>query len=66
MKEFALAGTPRSEYGKKAAKAFRAEELIPCNIYGCGLNCTFTVKAADVRKLIYTPDTLIVDLTVGE
>ena len=36
MKEFALVGTPRSEYGKKAAKAFRAEELIPCNIYGCG------------------------------
>ena len=32
MKEFALVGTPRSEYGKKAAKALRAEELIPCNI----------------------------------
>ena len=66
MKEFALVGTPRSEYGKKAAKALRAEELIPCNIYGCGLNCTFTVAAADVRKLIYTPDTQIVDLTVGD
>ena len=66
MKEFALVGTPRSEYGKKAAKAFRAEELIPCNIYGCGLSCTFTVAAADVRKLIYSPDTQIVDLTVGD
>ena len=66
MKEFALVGTPRSEYGKKAAKAFRAEELIPCNIYGCGLNATFTVAAADVRKLIYSPDTQIVDLTVGD
>ena len=62
MKEFALVGTPRSEYGKKASKAFRAEELIPCNLYGCGKNATFTVSAADVRKLIYTPDTLIVDL----
>lgn len=66
MKEFALVGTPRSEYGKKAAKAFRAEELIPCNIYGCGLNATFTVAAGDVRKLIYSPDTQIVDLTVGD
>ena len=66
MKEFALVGTPRSEYGKKAAKALRAEELIPCNIYGCGLNATFTVAAADVRKLIYSPDTQIVDLTIGE
>ena len=66
MKEFALVGTPRSEYGKKAAKALRAEELIPCNIYGCGLNATFTVTAADVRKLIYSPDTQIVDLTIGD
>ena len=66
MKEFALVGTPRSEYGKKAAKALRAEELIPANIYGCGLNATFTVAAADVRKLIYSPDTQIVDLTLGE
>ena len=66
MKEFALVGTPRSEYGKKAAKALRAEELVPCNIYGCGLNCTFTVAAADVRKLIYSPDTQIVDLTIGD
>ena len=66
MKEFALVGTPRSEYGKKAAKAFRAEELIPCNIYGCGINATFTVAAADVRKLIYSPETQIVDLTVGD
>ncbi len=66
MKEFALSGTPRSEYGKKAAKAIRAEELIPCNLYGCGLNCTFTVAVGDVRKLIFTPDTLVVDLTVGE
>ena len=66
MREFPLAGTPRSEFGKKASKAFRAEELIPCNLYGCGLNATFTVAATDVRKLIYTPDTLIVDLTIGE
>ena len=66
MKECALVGTPRSEYGKKASKAFRAEELIPCNLYVCGLSSTFTVAAADVRKLIYTPDTQIVDLTIGE
>ena len=33
MKTFELVGTPRSEYGKKAAKAFRKENLVPCNLY---------------------------------
>ncbi len=66
MKVFELVGTPRSEYGKKAAKAFRKENLIPCNIYGLGENLTFTVAKDDVRKLIYTPDTLAVALTIGD
>lgn len=66
MKTFELKGTLRNEYGKKAAKTLRQQDLIPCNLYGNGENVTFTVTTGDVRKLIYTPDTLIVDLTVGE
>lgn len=64
MKEFELAGTLRKEYGKKAAKGLRKQELVPCNLYGQGENITFTVAEGDVRKLIYTPDTQIVNLTV--
>lgn len=66
MKTFELKGTLRNEYGKKAAKTLRQQDLIPCNLYGNGENVTFTVTTGDVRKLIYTPDTLIVNLTVGE
>ncbi len=66
MKTFELNGTLRNEYGKKANKALRKQNLIPCNIYGCGENITFTVTDADARKLIYTPDTLVVALTIGE
>ncbi len=66
MKTFELTGTPRSEYGKKAAKAFRKENLVPCNLYGNGENVTFTVTVDDVRKLIYTPDTMAVALTIGD
>ena len=66
MKTFELVGTPRSEYGKKAAKSFRKENLVPCNLYGNGENVTFTVTVEDVRKLIYTPDTMAVALTIGE
>ena len=66
MKTFELVGTPRSEYGKKAAKALRKEELVPCNLYGLGKNVTFTVAKEDVRKLIYTPDTMVVNLTIAD
>lgn len=66
MKTFELTGELRSEYGKKAAKAMRKQDMIPCNLYGLGKNVTFTVNAADVRKLIYTPDTMVVALTIGK
>lgn len=64
MKNFSLAGTVRADFGKKAAKELRKQNLIPCNLYGNGVNLTFTVADADVRKLIYSPDTQIVNLTV--
>lgn len=67
MKTFELTGTLRSEFGKKAAKALRAEKLVPCNLYGVGSeNTTFTVAATDVRQMIYTPDTLVILLTIGD
>ena len=66
MKTFEQTGTPRSENGKKAAKAFRKENLVPCNLYGNGENTTFVVSVDDVRKLIYTPDTMAVAQTIGE
>lgn len=66
MNVFELTGTLRNEFGKKAAKALRNENLVPCNLYGKGENITLTVSEADVRKLIYTPDTMAVALTIGE
>ena len=64
MKTFELCGSTRNEFGKKAAKALRKQELVPCNLYGKGIGVTFTVKKDDVRKLIYTPDTMAVALTI--
>ena len=66
MKLFELNGCVREQLGKKAAKALRAENLIPCELYGQGTNLHFTVKETDLRKLIYTPDVYVIDLTVGE
>ena len=65
MKTFKLSGEAREELGKKATKAVRRSEAVPCVLYGGKENFHFTLTQSDVRKLIYTPDVLIVDLTVG-
>lgn len=65
MKTFELAGSVRTDLGKKATKAYRKEGIVPAVIYG-GDNSTeaihLTVKASDVRKLIYTPEIFLINL----
>jgi large subunit ribosomal protein L25 len=64
MKTFELKGSLRESTGKKAAKAYRKEALIPCVLYGGEATVHFNVAKDSVRKLIYTPEVLIVDLTI--
>ena len=65
MKTFELKGSKREGTGKKAAKAYRKESLVPCVLYGGDEVAHFTVTKEDIRKLIYTPEVYIVDLTIG-
>jgi len=64
MKTFELTGSKREGTGKKAAKAYRKESLIPCVLYGGEEVVHFTVTKESIRKLIYTPEVHIVNLTV--
>jgi len=64
MKIYELKGAIRTVLGKKATKADRAGENVPCVLYGSGKNTHFTATAADLRKLIYTPEVYIVDLDI--
>ncbi len=43
MKTFELEGALRADLGKKAAKALRSSEAIPCVLYGGKENVNFTV-----------------------
>lgn len=67
MKVFSLNGALRNDLGKKATKAVRKDGIIPAVIYG-GENkkaaLHISVKAGDVRNLIYSPEIFLVDLTV--
>lgn len=64
MKTFDLNGSARTDFGKKAAKTIRAAKNVPCVLYGGESNVNFTVAAADLRKLIYTPEVYLVNLTI--
>lgn len=68
MKTFELTGVLRTESGKKAAKALRKEDKIPAVLYG-GEKADaihFTVTNSDVRKLIYTPEIFLINLTIDK
>lgn len=65
MKVFELKGTLRTDLGKKATKADRVGDNVPCVLYGGTENVHFNATVSDLRKLIYTPEVFIVDLTVA-
>ena len=64
MKTFELKGTVRTDLGKKASKAERVAENVPCVLYGGKENIHFTTTISDIRKLIYTPEVYIVNLDI--
>lgn len=65
MKVFELKGAVREDLGKKATKADRSGDNVPCVLYGGAENVHFTATVSDLRKLIYSPDVYIVNLSVG-
>jgi large subunit ribosomal protein L25 len=65
MKTYQLSGTIRQEVGKKATHAVRNSKNIPCVLYGGKENIHFQVIEGDVRKLIYTPDIFLIELTIN-
>ena len=64
MKTFDLKGTVRTDLGKKASKADRVSENVPCVLYGGADNVHFTATSSDLRKLLYTPEVFVVNLDV--
>ncbi len=66
MKHIELKGTVREAGSKAAVKSLRREGLVPCNIYGLGMeNIHFTVSAKDLKNLTNTPNSYIVDLELS-
>ncbi len=67
MKHITLNGTIREAAGKAAVKAIRRAGLVPCNLYGQGMdNILFTIDAKELKALTHTPNSYIVDLKLSD
>ena len=71
MKSLSISGSSRATVGKKSTNELRKEGLVPCCIYGEAkdengnpVSKAFSVKVESLRKLVYTPDIHVVDLTI--
>ena len=63
MQHFELNGQIRQAANKAVIKVFRRQGLVPCNLYGLGMdNVLFTVNAKELKGLTNTPKSYIVDL----
>ena len=64
MKTLAINVKERQNVGKTNTRALRNQGNVPCVLYGGEKQVTFYAHENDFRKLVYTPDTFVVELSV--
>ena len=64
MKTISVKAVKRADFGKKAAKAVRREGMVPCVLCGNGDTETFSVDPREIKPLIYTPNSYIVEFDI--
>jgi len=64
MKTLAISVKERQNVGKSNTRALRNQGNVPCVLYGGEKQVTFYAHENDFRKLVYTPDTFIVELNI--
>ena len=71
MKEITINAQARSEFGKKASRDLRRQELVPAVVYGVEkdkdgnpVSKSIVVTEKELAKLLYTPNVYIVNLVV--
>jgi len=64
MKTFELKGSLRTDLGKKANKALRKSEMVPCELYGGGENVHFAISEKVFNKVLFTPEVYIINVDI--
>jgi large subunit ribosomal protein L25 len=64
MKSITIEGQLRTEYGKKATRQLRSQELVPGVIYGGATEINFSAPAKALKSLVYTGDFQLAEVKV--
>ena len=64
MKSLAISVKVRDNVGKSNSKALRNQGNVPCVLYGGEKQVCFYAHENDFRKLVYTPDVFVVELSI--
>ena len=71
MKQIAISGTARTDFGKKASREIRRNGSVPCVIYGEKKDANgmpeaihFTVSEKEINKIVYTPHIYLIDINI--
>jgi large subunit ribosomal protein L25 len=65
MKSIAISGSLRENVGKRDAKELRYQALVPAVLYGGATQTHFSVSAADLKPVVYTPVVHFIDLEIA-
>ena len=65
MKTVQLSGSLRANVGKKDASSLRSAGLVPCVLYGNGVQTHFSVDSIALGKVVYSPDVYQVELDIN-
>lgn len=65
MKSITIKGSKRESVGKKATKALRNADMVPCVIYGGDQPLHFAAEAKAFKNLVYTPNVYTASIEVG-
>lgn len=60
-----MSGSPRENVGKKDARKQRVQKQVPCVLYGGKEQLHFALDEKQFGKLIFTPDSYLVNLSIG-
>ena len=64
MKTIEIKAQKRETFGKKEAKKIQRAGMIPAAIYGNGETIHFSIDAKDVKPIIYTPNSYIINIDI--
>ncbi len=64
MKVASLSGSLRESVGKKSAKQLRANDRVPCVLYGQGKQIHFSAKSTEIDKIVFTPFVYKVEIDI--